>query len=611
MQPFRDRVQAPARPLTPRGSFRLTHGPLPFSGEQDLPRVLPDALGKTQDRAQQVCLILGALAQGLDPAWVRSHLTAWGIHPVSIVMAEADPALRAGLEAALMPGQSEWTIGPTVRFRGAVLPMGLLLPDPLTVEGSPELIGLPEDLMTPCLVLLNCQNLSRLACLPSGVAGLVVENAQNLVELPESLKLKNGFQLTACSRLEQLPVILHASVVKISHCPGLRSISAKIRCGSIELVHLLNLTELDLDLAVKGHLELNIPSLRTLRGRASVCGHLRISGARLRDLDADFTVGADAVIARCPELESMTGAFHVRSDLTIQGNPNLEGTPTGFVGGNLELKDLRALQWVDPGLLASSRTVRIHRCATLKGLPYGVHLRGSMEWLDLPALCRWPESMNVGILTILGCPDLPEPPPGVVIRSALRRAGSAERGVIARGLAQDSAAARGAIESLRCMVRTLKVAGVPLEAVLAMLQANGEALGDVLVAAAAEGLGLEAFLDRCVGLIDGTGGEVEAALVCTRASIHPGSLALVVKDLTKARWVAELLSDSRDLAAGVMGDGNLRISGQVAWDLPDNLAVSGQVKAADALGPARWPQRMRVLRGYTVNPSGVQAPPEA
>ncbi len=611
MQPFRTWIDPPPRPLTPQASYRKTYGTLPFRGEKDLQQALPAAMDTTMDRQQRVSLILGALAKGLEPQWVQSHLAGWGIHPVSIVLGEADPALRKALKAVLIPDQSDWDLGSTPIFRGAVLPPGLLIPCPLRVEGNPDLVALPEDLITPCLVLVNCQSLRSLAHLPPGVAGLAVENAQNLVELPESLTLKNGFQLTACPRLEQLPEILRASSVKITHCQGLRSISAKIRCGNFELAQLINLTDLDLDLAVKGHVDMNLPSLRAFRGQVSVCGRLSITGASLRDLDADCTVGDDAVVEQCPELESMAGIFHVKRDLRIQRSPKLVATPTGFVGGNLELSDLTALECVDPGLIASTRTVRIHRCASLKSLPYGAHLRGSMELLDLPALCRWPDSMNVGILTVLGCPELPDPPRGVIIRAALRRAGLAERGVIARVLVQDSPADRAAIEVLRCVVRTLKVTGVPLEAVLSMLEASGDAPGDVLVAAAAEGLGLDAFLDRCVGLIDGKGGEAEAALVCTRASIHPGSLALVVKDLTKARWVAELLSDSRDLAAGVMGNGSLKISGHAAWDLPDNLAVPGQIKAADAQGPARWPQRLRVLGGYTVNPPGVQAPPGA
>jgi hypothetical protein len=130
-----------------------------------------------------------------------------------------------------------------------------------------------------------------------------------------------------------------------------------------------------------------------------------------------------------------------------------------------------------------------------------------------------------------------------------------------------------------------------------MLQADGHAKGDALVAAAAEGLGLPEFLYQCAGLSDGRGGEIEAALACVRASIHPGSLALVVKDLTKARWLAELYSDSKDLAAGVTGDGNLRIQPHAAWDLPEGLAVPGQIRAAKADGMPRWPSRLRVLGG--------------
>jgi hypothetical protein len=143
-----------------------------------------------------------------------------------------------------------------------------------------------------------------------------------------------------------------------------------------------------------------------------------------------------------------------------------------------------------------------------------------------------------------------------------------------------------------------------------MLHTDGHARGDALAAAAAEGLGLPEFLDRCAGLSDGRGGEIEAALACARASIHPGSLALVVKDLTKARWLAELFSDSKDLAAGVTGDGNLRIQPKAAWDLPEDLAVPGQIRASSAEGDPRWPTRMGVLGGIKIQPMGTESSPE-
>jgi hypothetical protein len=72
--------------------------------------------------------------------------------------------------------------------------------------------------------------------------------------------------------------------------------------------------------------------------------------------------------------------------------------------------------------------------------------------------------------------------------------------------------------------------------------------------------------------------------------------------------MAELYSESRDLAAGVMGEGNLRISSQAAWDLPENLAVPGHVKVSDAEGPARWPANMRVLGGFNIHVPGVELP---
>ena len=149
------------------------------------------------------------------------------------------------------------------------------------------------------------------------------------------------------------------------------------------------------------------------------------------------------------------------------------------------------------------------------------------------------------------------------------------------------------------MIRAMIVSGVRHKDASDMLLADGHDPCEVLAAAAAEGLGLLEFLEGCIALANGQGGEVEAARICAMASIHPGSLALVVKDLTKARWLAELYSDSHDLAAGVMGDGSLRLPPIPSWDLPEGLAVPGLIKVPDIQCPARWPERLRVSGGIT------------
>jgi len=603
-------VAAP-KEQTPRSSYKKAYGSLPFHEDEDLKFALQDRLAVTDTREQRVRLILGALVQGVDPRWVRSRLATWEVHPVSIILAERVPKLRTELADAIMPGQTEWTFGVSTVFRGSVLPRGLLASGPLVLDGCEDLVDLPDDLVTPSLVIQNCRNLRSLKQLPPGISGLQVENAPNLIELPVILELKSGFRLSACPQVEHIPSFIHAGEVKISHCPGLRSISSKIRCHTLELSTLINLTALDLDLTVSSSMDLSLPSLDTMKGRAKVNGRLRIACSSLQKLEADITVGDQMMVESCRLLESMDGLIHVKRDLSIKRCPKLSATPEGFVGGNLELTELPALRDVDPSLIASCRRVRIRRCERLERLPYGVQLRGSLELLDLPALAYWPLAMNVGILTVLGCPMLPDPPPGVTVRSGFRRAASGERKAIAQALSEDSDVDRAAIEPLRRLIRVLTSSGVSFADAMEMLHADGYAKGEALAAAAAEGLGLAEFLDRCAGLSDGRGGEIEAALACIRASIHPGSLALVVKDLTKARWLAELYSDSIDLAAGVTGDGNLRIQPKAAWDLPEDLAVPGQIRASSAEGEPRWPSRMRVLGGIKIQPMGTEPPVEA
>lgn len=601
---------ASSKEQTPRSSYIKTYGPLPFDKDEDLKLALQDHLAATDACETRVRLILGALVQGVDRRWVRSRLDAWEVHPTSIILAERVPKLRSELAEALMPGQTEWTFGVSTVFRGPSLPRGLHLPGPLILDGCEGLVELPDDLSTPCLVIQNCRNLRSLQRVPPGVLGLQVEHAPNLIDLPDAVKLKNGFRLSACPQVEQLPSFIYASDIKISHCPGLRSLSSKIRCHRIELSTLINLTALDLDLTVSSNLELSLPSLSTMKGQVKVRGRFRLACTNLMSMEADINVGDQMVVEHCRLMESMKGRFHVKRGLFISRCPQLTATPEGIVEGNLELADLAALVQVDSGLCSSSRRVRIRRCEELQRLPNEVRLRGSMELIDLPSLAHWPDFMNVGILTVLGCPRLSVPPPGVIARTAFRWVSRLERQAMDRVLAEDSMVDRVGLELLRRLVRALTSAGVSLSEAVELLHADGHAKGDVLVASAAEGLGLAEFLDRCAALSDGRGGEVEAALACVRASIHPGSLALVVKDLTKARWLAELYSDSKDLAAGVTGDGNLRIQPQAAWDLPEKLAIPGQIRASQVEGEPRWPARMRVLGGIKFQPVGSASPSE-
>jgi hypothetical protein len=597
--------------LAPRSAYIRAYGALPFQQDEDLKVALQDRLAVTDALEKRIRLILGALVQGVDPRWVRSRLAAWEVHPVSIILAGVVSKHRTELAEALMPGQTEWTFGLSTVFTGLSLPRGLHLPGALVLDGCEDLSALPDDLSTPCLVIQNCRNLRSLLRIPPGVSGLQVEHAPNLIELPDSVKLKHEFRLSACPQVEQLPSHLHASAIKISHCPGLRSICSKINCHTLELSTLINLTTIDLDLTVSSGMDLSLPSLATWKGRAKVNGRLRIACSSLHKLEAEITVGDQMMVEHCRLLESIDGLIHVKRDLSIKRCPKFSATPAGFVGGNLELTDLPSLRHVDPSLIASCRRARIQRCETLECLPYGVHLRGSLDLIDLPALAYWPPSMNVGILTVLGCPLLLDPPPGVTVRSGIRRATSGERRAVSQALSEDSEGDQASIEPLRRLIRVLMSSGVSFASAMDMLHADGHAKGDTLVAAAAEGLGLHEFLDRCAGLSDGRGGEIEAARACVRASIHPASLALVVKDLTKARWLAELYSDSKDLAAGLTGDGNLRIQPKAAWDLPDDLAVPGQIRASGAEGEPRWPSRMRVLGGIKIQPAETESPGDA
>ena len=560
---------------------------------------LKKGLAATSTPKARLQLVVQALTRRLDPACVLSCLEEAEVHPATLALATSDTRIQAGLAKFLSREGETWSVkGDSMRFTGAALPPGLVLHGTLVLDDCPGDIQLPPGLEVSQLEYRNCRQLRRVGPLPVTVKGLTIENAPELVELPETIDLTFGFQLSACPRLEHLPSYIHAAKVSISHCPGIRSIWARIRCTDLTLETLINLADLDLDLSTGRELELRLPSLRSLRGTLRSTGTLRIACPGLRSMEVNLKA-ADLLVENCGQLERIEGTLHA-NNLYIRRNASLVSIDGGFVVGASEFQDLPALRSVDPTLVTSSRTVRFERCASLAELPYGISYRGSLELLDLPALNCWPENMNVGLLTALGCPQLPDPPPGVVIRSAFRRARPEDRESLAREVAEGTSEARAAIAGLRLLVRALKASNVPLQKAMSLLQEDGEDPAAILVAAAAEGLGLQDFLDNCAQLANGPGGLAEAATVCARASIHPASLAFVVRDRTKARWVAELLSESQDLATGLVGDGTLRIRPEAAWDLPEDLVVPGSVKVEGGKGPVHWPRGLRALGGISL-----------
>ncbi len=589
----------PARPEVPEVFRKNDRHRESWVTDQTLLGALKEGLAAAKSPKICLRLVMDALTRRLEPTCVLSCLQEAGVHPATLALATSDTRIQEGLARFLSREGETWSVkGDSMRFTGAELPQGLVIPGTLVLEDCPGDIQLPAGLEVSQLEYQNCRQLRRVGGLPATVKSLTIENAPQLVVLPETLELTFGFLLSACPRLEHLPSYIHAAKVKISHCPGIRAIWARIRCDSLALETLINLADLDLDLATGRELEIRLPSLRSLRGTLRSTGRLRIACPGLRSMEVDLKAG-DVLVENCSQLESIKGTLQA-GNLYIRRNASLGSIEGGFVVGASEFQDLPALRSVDPTLITSSRTVRFERCASLAELPYGVCYRGSLELLDLPALSRWPENMNVGLLTALGCSQLPDPPPGVVVRTAFRRARPEDREALAREVAAGTSEARAALTGLRLLVRALKASSVSLKKAMAMLQEDGEDPSAILVAAAAEGLGLQEFLDSCAQLANGPGGLLEAAKVCARASIHPGSLALVVRDRTKARWVAELLSESRDLARGVAGDSNLRIGPDADWDLPEDLAVPGSVKVEGGKGPVHWPRGLRAVGGISI-----------
>ena len=277
--------------------------------------------------------------------------------------------------------------------------------------------------------------------------------------------------------------------------------------------------------------------------------------------------------------------------------------------GSLELQDLPGLRSVNPELMSSTRAIRIQRCAGLSELPKTAHLQGTLELVDLPELNCWPAVMNLGTLTVLGCPKLREPSGGVSVRSAFRQASPRARAAMAEALAAEARSPAFDLEPIGRLVRALQATGVSFREMWSELLREGHSRAELFGAFMSEGIGFEYCLERCAAKADGRGGELEAALACVRASVHPASMALVVKNPIKARWLAELFSDSRDLLNGMKGDGGLRLQGRLAWDLPEGLVVPGKLRIHDVEGPAKWPVRMRLLSGYWVKSPDVQPPP--
>ncbi len=594
--------------LSPLDSFRKTHGALPFRPGQDLQAVLPSRLHDVPGLEARVRLILAALALGLDPAWVRPRLPEWGVHPASVIAAESQSTTREALRCSLMPADPDWTFGTQVVFRGAKLVRGLSM-KALVLDGCRGLSDLPEDLCAEVLSIQHCQDLRRLGRLPVGVGGLWIENATNLVELPEVVQLRSSFHLSACPGLRVLPQVIRARDVKISHCPGLQSITSKVKCERLQLEGLFQVVTLHLDLDLTGDLDLTLPSLQQLWLQGRIGSRLRVACPGLRRASLDLRVEELAVIETCKALEEVGGWLELKGGLQVRRNPQLRTLPSGVVGAYVDLVALPALLTLDSALLSSSRAIHIRRCDRLQDLPELPGWKGHLTLLDLPALSRWPASLELRALTVLGCPRLPPPPPILRIHGAHRRADTTAREAMRLALDIEVDQSGAWMQELRGAIRTLSLVGVSYNDVWHLLRAEGRSEEDLAVALLQEGADPRFLLERCAHLTNGRGGEVRAARACTRLGIHPGSLALVVKDPVKARWLMELFSESRDLLAGWRGDGGLRLDGPLAWDLPEDLLLPGRLRIHDVRGPAIWPERMTVLGGILVKSSDVQPPP--
>lgn len=541
-----------------------------------------------------------ALTQRLRPSVVRGCLLAAGIHPASLVLSAVDPRIQEPLSALLSIEGERWeAIRGDLHFTGAVLPPGLKVPGELHLEWCPGELVLPEDLSAEVVTFRSCRELKSLQFIPPKVRSLRVEHSPSLVSLPEEVDLLGEFYLSACPRLERLPASIKAPQVVVTHCPGLHSIRSRIRCSELKLESLINLAELDLDLSASKCIELTLPSLQVLRGRLHSRGRVRIAAPGLRSIGADIKVGGDLVVEGCRELSTFAGALQVTRNLLIRRTPQLTSVPDGQVTGISEFVDLPALKTVGAGLIASSRRVRFERCASLVDLPGGTY-RGSLELLDLPGVECWPAELNVGVLTELDCPNLPDLPPGVVVRTALRRARPQEREALAAEIAREDTRPPAGLLQERMMVQVLAATGVPLERRLELLVEGGVPMELALIACLAEGMGRQSFLERCLDQAIGQSDLAGAARTCLRADIHPASMATLVKDPATARWMAQLLSTSRDLALGLSGDGNLRLAADAEWDLPESLVVPGAVRYNGPMTSIRWPAGLRTGQGCSV-----------
>ena len=571
-----------------------------WSDEPKLQEQLFSALSKGGGIRFTLQATVVALTHCLRPSRVRDTLMASGIHPASVALAATDRRMQEPLCGLLSIEGERWeAIGSDLHFTGAVLPQGLEVPGQLLLLACPGDIQLPEDLSAETVTFRSCRELKAISFIPPRVRNLRVEHAPLLETLPEAVDLPGELYLSACPRLERLPASVEAARVAVTHCPGLRAVHSRIRCSELTLESLINLRELDLDLYVLQALELTLPGLRILRGRLHSRGGLRIAAPGLQHILADLQAGGNLLVEGCRDLVAMKGTLRVKNNLVIRRNPRLAEVPAGEVTGEAEFADLPALKAVAAGLVNSSRRVRLQRCDSLEEVPGGTY-RGSLELLDLPGLTRWPAEMDVGILTELDCPSLPEPPPGVVVRTALRRARPQERKALAEEIAAEDTNPPEGLQEQRQMVRALAITGVPMERRPAMLVENGVPLEIALIACVAEGMGRQDFLERCIEQAIGKRDLAGAARTCLRASIHPASMALLVKDPAMARWLAQLLSPSRDLALGLSRDGNLRIGADAVWDLPEGLVVPGVVRYDGPMESIRWPAGLRTGQGCSV-----------
>jgi len=162
---------------------------------------------------------------------------------------------------------------------------------------------------------------------------------------------------------------------------------------------------------------------------------------------------------------------------------------------------------------------------------------------------------------------------------------------------------------LRALIQTLAIGGVPLPEVGDMLIEAGNDPLEVLNFLVEEGVELTDFLRIGARVARHYGCEAKPALACIRFGIHPASLAFLIRRHSRARRLVKLFTDSRDLAEGIVDRENLYIPRKAAWDLPEELVVPGTIIVhPDSEQPARWPERLIALKGFSSVPFGRELP---